>query len=256
MGERSQPARLAEADAIMVCYRRSTIEQERNDRAMAQTQDRPPTPQTAGGAAPTATAGQRLTAAERRAERAAQAKREQERRKRQTLIGGIGGAIALALAAFLFIRYQTANQVGVRIADEGGGHVTVDTPLVYKHYPPSSGKHYDTAQPAGINKTEVPEGNWVHSLEHGYIVVLLRCNGTSCDETYRQLQDLFERGLPKSKFGNVKFIATPYGHAYTAGDAPITLVAWNYEAKLQGFDRDKIVRFYTQHVDRGPEDIP
>lgn len=196
----------------------------------------------------------KLSAAERRAARAAEVKRERQRRQRRTLGLAIVGAAVLALAAFFFLRGQAASQVGAQVADEGQGHVNEGSPLTYRHYPPSSGVHYGVAQPAGISREEVPEGRWVHSLEHGYIVVLLKC-ADGCPDAYQQLDDLYRNGLPKSKFGNVKFVVTPYSKPFSdpSKEAPITLVAWNHELMLQSFDRDKIIQFYKKYVDGGPE---
>ena len=218
---------------------------------MAQTKQPPATPVTPGGS--------KLTAAERRAQRAAEAKLAQQRRQRRTLLIGLAVALVLAVGVFFVVRQQIAQRdvIGVRIPDEGQGHLNEGTPLTFQHYPPSSGKHYPTPQPAGIYRQEIAEGYWVHSLEHGYVVALLRCNGNSCDQLYQQFQDLYDHSLPKSQqFGNVKFVVTPYSHPYSDGDAPIVLVAWDYELKLQSFNRDKIIGFYKAHLDKGPEQVP
>ncbi len=215
---------------------------------MAQTTQRP-----TGQAAE----GKRLSAAERRAARAAQLRLEQQARQRRRLLIAAAGALVLAVAAFFIIRNVQANQVGTRVADEGQGHVNEGTALTFNHYPPSSGTHYPAAQPAGIYREEVPEGRWVHSLEHGYIVVLVKC-ADGCPDTYRQLEELYQNGLKESAFGNVKFVVTPYSKPFSnpGDEAPITVLAWNHEMMLQEFDRDKIIRFYNKYVDKGPELVP
>jgi len=47
---------------------------------------------------------------------------------------------------------------------------------------------------------------------------------------------------------------------HPAGDqgkgVPVTLLAWDREELLPGFDRDKIVGFYRAYVDKGPERVP
>jgi hypothetical protein len=225
---------------------------------MAQTKGtRPPTrtPTKNAPAATTAAPAQKLTAAERRAQRAAEARvMQKQKQRRNLLLIALGGLVGLLILGY-FAREAYINQsIGTPVADEGGGHVNAGTPLTYAHYPPSSGKHYDNAQPAGIYRQEVPEGNWVHSLEHGYIVALVKCpNG--CPEIFNQLDAIY-KDLPESQFGNIKFIVTPYSKPYTDGEAPITLVAWNHEMKLDSVDKDKIVRFYKKFVDKGPELVP
>jgi hypothetical protein len=64
--------------------------------------------------------------------------------------------------------------VEVDVANEGSQHVTV-ADIPYQANPPASGPHYDLAASYGFNTKEVPEGNWVHSLEHGAIVLLYHC---------------------------------------------------------------------------------
>jgi len=95
----------------------------------------------------------------------------------------------------------------------------------------------------------LPEGEFVHSLEHGYVVLLYK-PGTDAD-TLRQVQQLYT-SLPVAKYGRVKVVVTPYDHM----DAPITALAWDWKLPLQSFDRDAIQQFYKAHVDHGPEDLP
>lgn len=211
--------------------------------------------QAAGPKVSTTTSGERLTAAERRAQRAAEAQQfRHNRQRRNIIIGAIGALLLLAVAGYL-LRNQYINQgIGIAVPDEGRGHVNAGTTLTFKHSPPSSGTHYPTVQPAGVYREEVPEGNWVHSLEHGYVVILVKCT-TDCSTIYSQLDELYKT-LPKSKYGTVKLVVTPYSKPYTNGDSPLMLVAWDHEQPLATVDRDLITRFYTKFVDKGPEDVP
>ncbi len=203
----------------------------------------------------TAAAAQKVTAAERRVQRAAEAKAAQQRRQRRNLLLGALGAVVLLVAIGFFAREQYINQsVGTPVADEGRGHVNPGEVLTFKHTPPSSGTHYTSAQPAGIYRQEVQEGLWVHSLEHGYIVVLVKC-ADACPEVYTQLDEISKR-LPDSQFGNKKFVVTSYSKPFTDGDAKITLLAWSHEQKLDTVDEAMITRFYKKFVDKGPELVP
>jgi len=92
-------------------------------------------------------------------------------------------------------------------------------------------------------------GYWVHSLEHGYIVLAYR--PPASPEMLRQFDEMMHN-FPKSKYGFVKMVIVPYPdmpHPYAA-------LAWTYRLWLDEFDRQKILDFYRAHVDRGPEDIP
>lgn len=213
---------------------------------------------------PSSTSAKRKSVAERRAERGAQLQRERAARRRLLIIVGTIAVILIAVAAGFYLRGQNAGQQLVNQArqlpalpDEGRDHVRDGTPLNYKYNPPSSGSHYNQPQPAGVFDTEVSPGNWLHSLEHGYVVVLLKCPG-GCPDLVAQMRQLYDKEIPNSRFGNKKLVVTLYSQAFTdpAKEAPVTLVAWNREDMLPAFDRDKIVAFYKAYVDKGPEQVP
>ena len=50
-------------------------------------------------------------------------------------------------------------------------HVTSEVLLIYNTDPPTSGPHFDDWAPAGIYEAPIPDGNLVHNLEHGQIVI-------------------------------------------------------------------------------------
>lgn len=223
---------------------------------MAQTEKpRPATKVVGGREEETALSNEKISATERRLQRAAEAKAIQQKKQRRNLMIGAAGALLLLLVAGYFVRDALANQnIGTPVASEGQGHVNIGDTLTFNHLPPSSGKHYPTAQPPGIYRQEVQEGFWVHSLEHGYIVAAVRCT-TDCDTIFAQIDGVY-KSLPESQFGNVKFIAIPYNKPATDGDAKITLLAWGYQQKLDSVDKDVITRFYKKFVDKGPELVP
>jgi hypothetical protein len=226
------------------------------DEAMAQTREPASKRSATSQAAPSAQ--ERQSAAERRAARAEQARRERQRRQRRNLLlTALGVAVLVGVVALLLWRQQ-ASQLGFSVVDQGREHVAEGTPLTYRYYPPASGSHYPSPQPAGVYRQEVPEGNWIHSLEHGYIVALVKCPD-GCPDTFNQLEDLYKNGLPQSEqFKSVKFVVVAYNKPFTdpSKEAPVTLVAWDREMPLQSVDRDKIIAFYKQYVDKGPEAVP
>jgi hypothetical protein len=142
------------------------------------------------------------------------------------------------------------------VPDEGAQHYREGTPLSYQHHPPSSGPHYPSPQPAGVYQAEVPVGRWMHSLEHGYVVALVRCPD-GCPEPYQQLGAFYQQA-PKGPLGSVKLIVTPYSGDFSdpTKEAPLTLLAWNRELMLPRFDPDAVRAFYTAYVDQGPEAVP
>lgn len=119
------------------------------------------------------------------------------------------------------------------------------------HYPPTFGNHYDTPRPTGIYDSPVLEGNFVHDLEHGGMVILYNCP-SGCPEVVAQLNALLT-SLPKdAQFGEVKLVVSPNSRI----QHQLAVLAWDYELDLDGFDGKTIRAFYQGHVDRGPEKAP
>jgi hypothetical protein len=146
----------------------------------------------------------------------------------------------------------TVHTAAYSVADEGATHVPDGSQLVHKHQPPSSGNHYATPLPAGTYPIAQPEGNWIHSLEHGYIVLVYRCSGAECADLNSQAKTIMAT-LPKDpKFGEVKFVATPY----QAMTPKVALLAWAKEQDMDSMDQGLISAFYSQYVDHGREDKP
>ena len=196
------------------------------------------------------------------------------RRRNRKGTGGLGGfmppgwavatllvvAVVAIVVALVFSQFgeqdpesaAAAKAVSERyeIPTEGAAHVDQDSPITYDHYPPSSGPHYGRPAVYRVSDTPVPEGSWVHNLEHGAIVLLFKC-GDGCETRVKQIQDLFDR-LPDGNFGEVKMVATPYDRAPTE----FTLLAWGWQEDLDEFDAGRIERFYRDLVDKGPEAAP
>ena len=195
--------------------------------------------------------GERLRSA--REERALAHTRAHRNRILATVIGSVVGAGLLTLGIVLIVSRSGngAAPIGIKVASEGSAsHVPDGSTLTYKQYPPSSGHHYPSPAPAGISAKAIPEGNWVHSLEHGYIVILYKPSAGGAPSE-AQLRDIMAT-FPKEKHGSVKIVITPYDHM----DSPITAVAWERQLSLDQFDRDQLLQFYNAYVDHGPEDVP
>jgi Protein of unknown function (DUF3105) len=139
--------------------------------------------------------------------------------------------------------------LGQRIPNEGWDHVAVGSQIQYKANPPSSGPHYPFPAPAGVYPNGLQTGFWVHSLEHGYIVVLYR------PPAPQEQMAVFDRMLtdfPKSKYGNVKLLVVPYSDM----PHPYAIMAWDWRLEMDTFKEGTVLQFYKEHVDHGREDIP
>jgi len=158
------------------------------------------------------------------------------------------GATLIAVGTWMVV--DARAETGRRMPDEGQQHVPEGTPVTYGHSPPTSGPHWPRWARWDVYAREVPPEIWVHNLEHGGIVILYRCD-TPCPDLIQQLGEVY-RTFPKSKHGHVKLLITPYRNLRTR----LAILAWTWLDELDEFDRERLVRFYQAHVDRGPEDVP
>ena len=104
-------------------------------------------------------AAPKMTAAERRAQRAAEAKAAQRKKQQRNLLIVAVGAVILLLVAGYFIREQMINQdIGTVIPDEGQGHVATGTPLTFKLSPALLGQALRHPQGVGCLPAGGPRG--------------------------------------------------------------------------------------------------
>jgi hypothetical protein len=156
--------------------------------------------------------------------------------------------VVLALVGFAAL----ASAQGRQVPNEGQTHIPRDKSGVYKApYPPTSGQHWGNIWADWeMYDDPVPPEVFVHNLEHGGIVLLYRCD-TPCPATVADLRDLY-RTFPKAKNGKVKMVVAPDPKIKT----PFAILAWTWLDELRTFDRERLLSFYRDHVDHGPEDVP
>src|SRR3989344_3556193 len=167
---------------------------------------------------------------------------------------------------------------GEKIADLGRGHVPIGEKVDYNSNPPTSGKHYEDWERAGVYDQPKDDRNLVHSLEHGYVIMSYNCgikltlipevfahgldesvfeatgsattsalpntfNSEDCHKLVDQLTSVFE------KKGKLRLIVVPRPNL----DSKIALTAWNYLDKLDDFDEQRIINFIDAYLNQGPE---
>lgn len=168
------------------------------------------------------------------------------------LLGALALVIILAGAWWAFSARSNAPAgatVGARVPYEGNTHVAMGSEIKYRAHPPASGNHYDRPAPPGVYPGGILPGFWVHSLEHGYVVLVYK---PPVPPEMLQQFDAMVRDFPKSKYGYAKLVIVPYSEM----DHRFAVLAWTWRLWLDAFDRQKVLEFYRAHVDRGPEDIP
>ena len=74
------------------------------------------------------------------------------------------------------------NAVVQQQAIEGWAHVPICTKTDYQSNPPSSGDHYPIWAAYKTYTSPIPEGYWVHNLEHGGVVLTYNCPGGCADD--------------------------------------------------------------------------
>ena len=216
---------------------------------------------------------QRELKALRQQQREEAAARQRARDRRNLfIIGGILGtaAVAILIVALALnhaaqvstqnrLPFQTVSgTVGQAVADEGRNHVDPSTTPTYKFYPPASGPHFSAQgiAPAPWQTIDtLQEGQYIHNLEHGGIAILYDCpSGADCTTLKNALENYVRNLAPvEPTYHEIKVVLTPYSRGM---QKKVALVAWDYIEFLDSYDQAEITRFYENHVDQGPEQIP
>ena len=216
---------------------------------------------------------QRELKALRQQQREEAAARQRARDRRNLfIIGGILGtaAVAILIVALALnhaaqvstqnrLPFQTVSgTVGQAVADEGRNHVDPSTAPTYKFYPPASGPHFSVQGVAPVPWQTIDtlqEGQYIHNLEHGGIAILYDCpSGADCTTLKNALENYVTNLAPvEPTYHEIKVVLTPYSRGM---QKKVALVAWDYIEFLDSYDQAEITRFYENHVDQGPEQIP
>lgn len=132
---------------------------------------------------------------------------------------------------------------GQEVSVTGRNHLPQGTPIQYNSNPPAAGPHYPDPQHAGTYTTPPPDGNLVHSLEHGAVILWYKADLSQDDVS--KLKKIFD-DMPG------KTIMTPRKNL----DVPVAVTSWGRILKLKTIDEKQIETFYEVNIDRGPEQAP
>lgn len=171
----------------------------------------------------------------------------------------IGGMLLLAGGVWL-VRYLMTPPPGTAVEDQGRKHVPAEevSKTTYNSNPPTSGPHVETWVKAGIFTQPQSEGELIHSLEHGYVIIHYNCNAESEtkeatasaineSDTCKTLVQQLEEVASAERIWKLIVVPRP------SLDAAIALTAWNRIDKLNMFDRKRIETFIDYWRDHGPE---
>ena len=186
-----------------------------------------------------------------------ESQRKQERRealRRKLVAAGLAVAAVAAVAAYVVMdRRQDAElreeltsgscEVDTEADEISGGDGHVASPR-YTVDPPAGGDHLAAPAPSGVYEGDAvpPDGQLVHSLEHGYIVVWHAPDLPA--EQKEQLEAFASRHEPDV------IVAERRGNP-----VPVAATAWGDRLLCQAVEPDVLDRFYAEHVGDGPEDV-
>lgn len=88
------------------------------------------------------------------------------------------GAVVLVFVVFLaWLFIQSSKPLpGEATLQDGRDHLDEGSKTEYKSNPPTSGNHYASWISKGFYDTPRSDGNLVHSLEHGYVIIWYNCD--------------------------------------------------------------------------------
>ncbi len=137
---------------------------------------------------------------------------------------------------------------------EGSTHVAVCSPVTYLTKPPSSGNHYPIWAAYQSYASAIPEGFWVHNLEHGAVVVSYDCPG-GCASDVAAAQAWIDGMpddplcVPASGDARIRMVMTPDPNL----DVRFAASAWGWTLRANCFDPVTFGAFVQTHYNQGPE---
>jgi len=161
---------------------------------------------------------------------------------------GIGVATVFIMVAGVFFLSKQDERLnkplmGQEVKVESSNHVPEETEIIYNTNPPAAGEHYAKTAHAGIYDKAPADGNLVHSLEHGAVILWYKPDLQKKD--VEKLKKIFSQTTGKS-------IMTPRKSL----DVPVAVSSWGRVLRLQTIDDKQIKKFFETNHDRAPEQAP
>ncbi len=157
---------------------------------------------------------------------------------------------------------EPTPRLGFVVTDRGKMHVSTSQTIQYAECPPTSGPHYSSPAKRGYYAPDqtLPVGAWIHSLEHGLIVVLYSCgaDGTICPDAatlsaLKELGDTAPQTPAAAQCGiKNKIIVARFDQMSTRFAA----LGWDRAMLSDTYDPATFLSFYRQWVDNSPTEEP
>jgi hypothetical protein len=143
--------------------------------------------------------------------------------------------------------------LGFATEDLGRGHVATGSSINYRFCPPTSGEHWNSAGRSPLRRAvygandSISPGNWVHNLEHGYVVIAYQGDSPAADmdgirevfASAQQSEVALSCGLPN------KVIAVPFEDM----SEPYAVLAWDRALMMPEWDTQQALTFANQWQD-------
>lgn len=203
------------------------------------------------------------------------------------------GLVILVIIAFTgWYLYRVANTPlpGEAVEDMGRDHVASIEGITYNSNPPTSGPHFTEWTRQGVYAEPISDGNLIHSLEHGYVIVSYDCEQIRPialrglvakvqahegeeEAPLAQSPEATESGQNESRFSQGEWqsseclsLKNNLQAFYDANsdkrliilprpgmESPIALTAWTRILKLEQWDSGQAQEFLNRWNNRGPE---
>ena len=188
----------------------------------------------------------------------------------KVIIGAVIATVILLGGGIWFLSIQGAKEqtklskslIGEAIANQGANHVPEGTKEEYSTNPPTSGPHYANSQPAGIYDKPAPDGNLIHSMEHGAVILWYKPSDNTDNQAAEATKSAKKSALSSQDIERLKQIFKSVSVSKKimvprdSLDVPVALTSWGRLLKLQTIDEAQIRTFMETNEDRGPEKAP
>jgi len=183
---------------------------------------------------------------EKRLQREAAAKARRRAEFRERLVRGLVlAAVVVGAIWFFFLRDRSPGEINGHLVREfraDRGHT--NDPVVYESTPPTTGDHSPSAAPCGVHGTQIPDGLFVHSLEHGAVGILY-------DPQQVEVPTIRDIEAKVNEFDD-RTLSAPYSGTESA----ITLTSWTRLLRLDEYEEDTIDEYIEAFRGSGAENLP
>ena len=180
------------------------------------------------------------------------------------IIAFAGAAPAASFSCDEQLTAPAGTTTGTAFTTENLGrtHVSPGTKIRYAFCPPTSGNHYNAAgvgplRPGFYGPSDAAgPGGWVHNLEHGYAVLLYRCDDDGCpsDTDVTALRQFANNGPPSHTATACGYRSKLVVARFDQMASPYALLAWDRAVFMDSFDASGVRDLAAELIEAtGPE---